>query len=434
MAGSVAADSAAVLVAADSAIADPIHPHPRSFRSASWTRSAKRVGLPHAARVTLLLCLLLIAAGCHKVVAQGPSLNIALALFPEEARRYQQFAAGFERRSGVRLRLIAQSYVDILHALHAEAGAGRGALDLVELDLAMLGEARPEVRAVDDLVTPSARSLFPKAAWQAATTNNHIFFIPHRLMWQAMIYNRVEVPKPPATWEELAAFVKAHPDRLALKGALYEGAVCDVMPFVWAASGSEQSPAAPGSIVALDFLSSLAPGLNPLSAVFREMSVLEAQARGQVWLHFNWPFAMSYLAAKGLAPQTDLSAPIPAGPDGAFTVLGGGYLAIPLSAPHPQAARDFLRYLLTEPAQTHLSRELGWYGSVPPPAGSEEARLYAGFTAMRDDVRARPPVAGYTALSNRWQRIIHDVLFDGIRPSAAVAASGIVGAADSDQR
>jgi ABC-type glycerol-3-phosphate transport system substrate-binding protein len=155
--------------------------------------------------------------------------------------------------------------------------------------------------------------------------------------------------------------------------------------------------------------------------VFREMSVLEAQARGQVWLHFNWPFAMSYLAAKGLAPQFDLSAPIPAGPEGTFTVLGGGYLAIPRSAPHPQAAREFLRYLLTAPTQTRLSRELGWYGSVAPPPASEEARLYAGFSAMRNHVRARPAIAGYTALSNRWQRIIHDVLFDGIQPAATAA-------------
>jgi len=368
----------------------------------------------------LLGCLLW--SGCGKPAPAGPSLNVALALFPEEARRYQQFAADFERRSGIRLNLIAQSYVDILHALEAEAGAGHGALDLVELDLAMLGEARPQVEAVDDLVSPSVRGLFPQAAWQVATDSNRIFFVPHRLMWQAMIYNRVEVSTPPATWKELAAFVKAHPGKLALKGALYEGAVCDVMPFVWGAGGSETDPDAPGSLAALKFLGVLAPGLNPLSAVFREMSVLEAQARGQVWLHINWPFAMSYLAGKGLAPQVDLSAPIPAGPDGTFTVLGGGYLAIPRSAPHPQAARAFLRFLLTAPAQTRLSQELGWYGSVPPPPGSEQARLYAGFTAMREHVRARPAVAGYTELSNRWQRVIHDVLFDQAQPAAAVAA------------
>ncbi len=370
----------------------------------------------------LICCLAAFAAGCRGPASTGPSLNIALAIFPAEARHYQDFAAQFEHRSGIHLRLVAQSYVDILRALQAEAGAGRGALDLVELDLATLGEARPDVAAVDELVTPSARKLFPPAAWDAATSGHHIFFIPHRLMWQAMIYNHVEVPTPPATWAELAAFAKDHPGKLAIKGGIYEGAVCDVMPFVWAAGGSEQAPSSLGSLQAMEFLATLAPGLNPLSQVFREMSVLEAQARGQVWIHFNWPFAMGYLAGKGLAPQIDLSAPIPAGPDGSFTVLGGGYLGIPRSAPHPQAAREFLRYLLMAQAQVRLSRELGWYGSVPPPPGSEQARLYAGFTAMRDDVRARPAITGYTALSNRWQRIIHEVLFDNAPPAVAVAA------------
>jgi ABC-type glycerol-3-phosphate transport system substrate-binding protein len=159
-----------------------------------------------------------------------------------------------------------------------------------------------------------------------------------------------------------------------------------------------------------------------MSEVFREMSVLEAQARGEVWIHFNWPFAMGYLAGKGLAPKVDLSAPIPAGPDGTFTVLGGGYLAIPRSAPHPEIARGFLRYLLTASVQDRLSRQLGWYGSVPPQVGSDEAHLYSGFTAIRDNVRARPAIPSYTALSNGWQRVIHEALFDGTQPAAAVAA------------
>jgi ABC-type glycerol-3-phosphate transport system substrate-binding protein len=402
-------------MAADSAgIAEPFQESPST--------SPDIVPVHRAAAAVVLCCLIAFCAGCRPNSSPGPSLNLALAVFPAEAARYRQFAADFERHSGIHIRLIAQGYVDILHALQAEAGAGRGALDLVELDLAMLGEARPYVRPLNDVVTAQTRVLFPDAAWQAGSNGDRIYFVPHRLMWQAMIYNRVEVPNPPATWAQLADFVKEHPGKFALKGALYEGAVCDVMPFVWAAGGSEQNPDGPGAIAGLDFLSSMAPGLNPMSPVYREMSVLEAQARGDVWLHFNWPFAMSYLAGKGLAPQFDLSGPIPAGPDGAFAVLGGGYLGLPRSAPHPQTARAFLRYLLTAPAQSRLSHDLGWYGSVPPLPGTPQALLYQGFTAMRDHVRARPTIPGYTALSNNWQRIIHEVLFDRVPPTSAAAA------------
>ncbi len=381
-----------------------------------------------------LAALLLIAAaiaGCGRT--PEARLTVALAIFPGEAARYRVFAAEFEQRSGLQIRLVAQAYGDILRALEAGAGARHGSLDLVELDLAMLARARGRVRELDPLITASARALFPEAAWEAGSANGHVYFVPHRLMWQALVYNRIEVPSPPATWDDLRRFARVHPGKLALKGALYEGAICDVMPFVWSAGGDELEPGSHGSLRALEFLGSLAADLNPESAVFREMSVLEAQARGSVWIHLNWPFAMSYLQSKGLAPEVNLSAPVPAGPQRPATVLGGGYLAIPASAPHPEAAAAFIRYLLTPAAQRRLSQQLGWYGSVPPPAGSEQALIYAGFTAMRPYVHARPVIDCYAVLSDRWQRAIRSVLFDGEGAAGALGTITPISAASASR-
>jgi ABC-type glycerol-3-phosphate transport system substrate-binding protein len=381
-------------------------------------RSIRSNCVAHAALACLALAAL---AGCRGAEPRRGQLNLALAVFPSEAARYAGFVAPFEAAHHVRINLVAQSYGDILQALRVQARGRRGSLDLVELDLAMLGEARSHAAVLDGLVPPSAHSLFSEAAWAAATENHHIYFIPHRLMWQAMIYNRIEVPDPPRTWDDLARFAQSHPGKLAFKAARYEGAACDAMAFVWSAGGGECDPESSGSLRAFGFLHLLAPDLNDESAVFREMSVLEAQARGTVWIHFNWPFAIGYLKSKGLAPEVDLSAPIPAGPDGMATPLGGGYLAIPISAPHPELARAFLAWLLTPEVQARLSSELGWYGSVPPVAGSEDAKLYAGFTAMRDHVRARPVLDCYPQLSNRWQQAIRAVLLRGTAPGAALA-------------
>ncbi len=365
----------------------------------------------------LFACFLIaLAVGCEGKRPDGRELVIALAVFPGEAAHYRSFVSDFERREHVHVEIVAQSYDDILRALRAEASAGHGRLDLAELDLAMLGEARASARRLDEAVGAAQRALFPDSAWQTATAAGHLYFIPHRLMWQAMIYNRLEVPHPPRTWAELQHFARLHPGKLALKAARYEGNVCDVMPFVWSDGGDELAPGSAGSLRALDFIGSLGPDLNSESAVFREMSVLEAQARGSVWIHFNWPFAMGYLAGKGLAPQVDLSAPIPTGPDGTATPLGGGYLAISRSAPHPELAAAFFKYLLTPEAQTRLSRELGWYGSVAPASGSAEATLYAGFTAMRPYVRARPVICDYAKLSNLWQNAVREVLFGNKAP------------------
>ena len=375
----------------------------------------------HQATRALALLLVMLLAGCRASPAHE-QLNIALALFPDEAARYRAFAADFETQNHVHVNVLAQTYTDILQAMRVQA-AGRGSLDLVELDLAMLGEAHGYAQPLDTVVSPSARALFSNEAWNTATIDRRLYFIPHRLMWQAMIYNRVEVPNPPATWSELARFAHEHPGKLALKGARYEGAICDVMPFVWTAGGSECAPESPGSIRALDFIRQLAPDLNDESAVFREMSVLEAQARGSVWIHFNWPFAIGYLHSKGLAPSVNLSAPIPAGPDGRATPLGGGYLAIPNSAPHEKLAAKFIQYLLTADVQSKLSRDLGWYGSVPPAPGSEDAQLYAGYTSMRPFVRARSTVDCYPDLSDQWRRAARAVLFDDVAPASAIASN-----------
>jgi ABC-type glycerol-3-phosphate transport system substrate-binding protein len=370
---------------------------------------------------SLTLALVMLLAGCRAAPAPE-QLNIALAVFPDEAARYDRFVADFESQHHVRVNVLAQTYTDILQAMRVQA-ASRGSLDLVELDLAMLGEAHEYAQPLDRIVSPSARALFSNEAWNAATIDHRLYFIPHRLMWQAMIYNRLEVPTAPVTWDDLARFAREHPGRLAIKGARYEGAVCDVMPFVWTARGSECEPNSPGSIRALDFMRQLAPDLNDESAVFREMSVLEAQARGSVWIHFNWPFAIAYLQSKGLAPNVNLSAPIPTGPDGRATPLGGGYLAIPNSAPHAKLAAEFIQYLLTADTQSKLSRDLGWYGTVPPPPGSEDAQLYSGYTAMRPFVRARPTVDCYADLSDQWRRAIRAVLFDDTAPASAIASS-----------
>ncbi|MDO8434026.1 MAG: extracellular solute-binding protein [Candidatus Binatus sp.] len=372
------------------------------------------------ARCRAILCILAtLAAGCGGPESTSTRLNIALAVFPAEAARYRSFVADFESRHRVRINIIAQGYGDILQAMRVQAGA-RGNLDLVELDLAMLAEAHNYAQPIDDQVSAPERALFTNAAWAAAQSGGHLYFVPHRLMWQAMIYNRQKVPTPPSTWDELAQFARNNPGKLAIKAARYEGAVCDALAFVWSAGGDECHPESPASLRAFDFFKSIAPNLNNESAVFREMSVLEAQARGSVWIHFNWPFAIDYLHDKGLAPEVDLSAPIPAGPAGRATPLGGGYLAIPRFAPHTKLASEFIQYLLTSEAQARLSEKMGWYGSVPPAPGSEDARLYAGYSAMRPYVRARPAIECYADLSDDWRRAIRAVLVDDRTAAQAV--------------
>jgi ABC-type glycerol-3-phosphate transport system substrate-binding protein len=359
----------------------------------------------------------LAATGCAR---DSRTLVVAVALLPGELPAYRAVVADFERMHHRRVVVVPQQYADVRRALAAEARAGRGTLDLVELDVYSLAPAARDVAVVARADLGGLVDRLDPAAL-AAGSRDGLRFLPHRLTWQAMLYDRRAVPRPPATWDELLAVARANPGRIGFKGARYEGCTCDVLPFVWAAGGSGTTLDDPGARAALRLFAALAPYLHPGSATFKEPTIAEAMARGELVLHLNWPFAMALYAEEGLAPDPIRSAPLPAGPAGRATVLGGGYLAIPRSAPHPRAALALARHLLGRRAQRRLATGLGWFSprrDVPPPGGP----LLAGYRAMRGDVRPRPEGPDYPALSRRWQEAVRAVAFRGADPDAVAAA------------
>jgi ABC-type glycerol-3-phosphate transport system substrate-binding protein len=364
----------------------------------------------------LALCL---ALGCQRSSA---ALTVALGLLPGELATYRAVVADFERAEHLRVVVVPQQYPDIRRALAAEGAASRGTLDLVELDVYSLAPAASDVRVLDASALGDLGTSFEPATIRAGTIDG-LRFVPHRVSWQALLYDQAVLGKPPATWDELLAVARAHPGKIGFKAARYEGLTCDVLPFVWAAGGDGSSFDDPGARAAFDLFHELAPYVNPQSAGFKEATIVEAMARGEIVLHLNWPFAMSVLASQELAPSPIQAAPLPAGPRGRATVLGGGYLAIPRNAPHPEAALRLVRYLLSREVQGRLGREIGWFSArrdVPPGEGNE---LLAGFAAMRADVRPRPERADYPAVSRAWQEAFRAVVFDGAEPALALASA-----------
>ncbi|MEO8601702.1 MAG: extracellular solute-binding protein [bacterium] len=367
----------------------------------------------------LLIALLIALPACRQATH---TLVLAAALLPSELPPYRAVLSAFEHDTGWRVVVVPQQYADIRRALAAEATAGSGTLDLVELDIYSLAAAAADVAVLDEAALGDELAALIPSAVRVGDVDG-LRFLPHRLTWQALIYNHAVLGAPPRTWDELLAVARAHPGRIGIKGALYEGLTCDVLPFVWSAGGSALAFDDPGTRAAFHFLAALAPSLNPQSAVFREASIAEAMARGEIVLELNWPFAMSLFADQGLAPQPIRSAPLPAGPAGAATVLGGGYLAIPRGAPHATAALGLARFLLSAPVQRELHQRLGWFSARRDVAPTGDETLLAGFAAMRDAVRARPEIADYPLLSRLWQEAFRAVAFEHVDPDTALATA-----------
>jgi len=370
---------------------------------------------------TLALLAIGLFLGCHR---SDPAVTVAVALLPGELPAYRQVLEGFETATGNRVRVVAQQYPEIRRALAAEAAGGQGTLDLVELDVFNLAPVAGDVAQLDEKDFGKELAALDPAAAEAGRVDG-LRFLPHRLSWQALLYDHEALGRPPATWSEVLAVARSHPGKIAFKGSLSEGLTCDVLPFLWSAGGSGRSFVDDGAKAAFAFFAELAPYLHPGSATFKEATIAEAMARGEIVLQLNWPFAMSLYASQGLAPSKIRSAPIPRAPSGGrATVLGGGYLAIPRGAPHRNAAVALLRYLLSAPVQREFGDKLGWFSPRRDVAVSNRDGLLAGFAAMQGEVRPRPAVPGYRHLSRLWQQAFRAVAFEHADPEAALREAG----------
>ncbi len=357
-----------------------------------------------------------LGVGCRRAPR---ALTLVAAILPGELPAYRALVADFERATGRRVVVVPQQYADIRRALAAESAAGSGTIDLAELDVYSLASAAADVQALEPSSLGGVVEALEPAALRAGTIDG-LRFLPHRVSWQAMVYDHAVLGDPPRTWDELLAVARAHPGKIGFKGSLYEGLTCDVLPFVWSAGGDGVTLDDPGALAAFRLFHDLAPYVNPQSATFKESTIVEAMARGEIVLHFNWPFAMSLYASQGLAPDPIRSAPLPRGPQGRATVLGGGYVGIPRHAPDARGALELLRYLLSRDAQARLARDLGWFSARRDVSVGNQRDVLAGFSAMRDQVRPRPERADYPRLSRAWQQAFRAVMFDGEDPDVAL--------------
>lgn len=374
----------------------------------------------HIGRAGRWVAPLLLVCACG---ARDEVLTAAVALLPGELPAYRAIVADFERDAGVRVVVVPQQYADIRRALRAESLAGSGTLDLVELDVYTLALAAADVVPLDGAVDAEEADALESRALRAGRVDGELRFLPHRLAWQALLYNSAVLPRPPATWEELLGVAERNSGRIGIKGSLYEGLTCDLLPFVWAAGGGGDVLDDRGARAAFELFARLAPHLHPQSATFKEASIVEAMARGELVVELNWPFAMAVLSSEGLAPTPIRSAPLPAGPEGTATVLGGGYLGVPRTSAHRSEAIRLALYLVGAGAQGRLARELGWFSPRRDTPHAADTDLYQGFEAMRAAVRTRPERRDYPLLSRLWQQAFRAVAFERQAPAEVLPAA-----------
>lgn len=339
-------------------------------------------------------------------------LTFAVSLLPDETTAYRAILNKFEDSTGTKVRLITQQYNDIRRTVRAESKAGRGQLDLVEMDVYYLHATKQLMVPIN--LEPETYAELTQDALRAGRFSDQQLFIPHRLNWQALVYNSLKIKTPPKTWDDLLSLAAENPGRFGFKASAYEGLTCDILPYLWQAGGDFLRPDSKAGRQTLEFLSKLSKYMNSSCRIYKEGTVLTALEQDEIYIHANWPFVVPQLSRKGLMPSKFRTAPLPRGPSGLATVLGGGYLAIPKTSPDPKGALALANFLVSSETQKKLVQKLGWFpvrAEGWDSLGSSDRELLDGFIAMQDHVRARPHLAEYEDISVVWQEGVRKILF-----------------------
>jgi multiple sugar transport system substrate-binding protein len=204
--------------------------------------------------------------------------------------------------------------------------------------------------------------------------------------------------------------------------------VHDVMPFVWAAGGSELSSDnktstinSPQAEEGIKFITQLVKdGTFDKSQLERDGTQVENQFKGghlAVWIGGPWVL--------GSVKRTDDTtwskaaranvgvAPLPAGPTGkAFTFLGGSDLMVFKSSKHQDAAWQLLKYLASDRVQQAYANLLGMFPakeSAQKQYGSQDANLEKFLTAVQDG-RTYSPIPQWAQVENAYKGSFGQIL------------------------
>lgn len=269
-----------------------------------------------------------------------------------------------------------------------------------------------------------------------ATLDGRLWAIPQRTDAGLLFYRKDLLgeinAKPPKTWAELTAQAEEvhakHPELAGYVGQLaqYEGLTVNAMEALWASGGD--LPIRDGRIVAkpaelqaaMELLGQgVREGWIPRNALeFNEDASLELFQQGSALFLRNWPYAYQRLADSPLSDRFGVTR-LP-GP----SALGGWNLGISSCSTHRKTARDFIKFLTSEPIQRELVQKAGWAPAIAslyddPQLLQQIPDLDALRTSVQD-ARNRPVTPNYDEASDAIMEAFHNVLAG---PMSAKAAS-----------
>ncbi|MEU7526314.1 sugar ABC transporter substrate-binding protein [Saccharothrix sp. NPDC042600] len=255
------------------------------------------------------------------------------------------------------------------HAAHPHVEIKRTAVPRAELEERLARGPRPDIAAVDVAALPrlaAASALtdlsgrfqgwdlpFVEPARDSVRSAGRYYGVPLRTDTPVLLYNRDlfaagGVAGPPATWADLRVTARSLTGAGRWGLCLAAGAGDDLtgtfLPFLWQAGGDVRDVT--GAVEALSFVDSLMAGAHPDSLRWSSTDATTAFTEGRCAMTVNGPRAVPALNAAGLDWG---AAPLPAGPAGTASLVGGEAWVVGAGSPHADRAWEVLRWLAEQP-------------------------------------------------------------------------------------
>ena len=276
---------------------------------------------------------------------------------------------------GVKVDAVAVPY-DQLHQKLVTAVAGDTLPDLVRSDimwvpeLANLGVLVPLDQQLPDFST-FAGQVYPGALATNAY-KGHYYGLPLDTNTRVLLYNKEALAKagitqPPTTFDEL----KADAPKLTAAGvyAFADNSTSgwNVLPWIWSAGGSVTDDKVTKATGYLNSAKSVA-GVQLLVDLYKEKAIpdiilggtggtatSDGLATGQYGTILDGPWMYPIFASQ--YPDFKLqAAPVPSGPGGSVSVVGGESVVMTQSSKNKDAAAEFMRFLLSQDAQYEMAK------------------------------------------------------------------------------
>ncbi|HEY0701043.1 MAG TPA: extracellular solute-binding protein, partial [Micromonospora sp.] len=233
-------------------------------------------------------------------------------------------------------------------------------------------------------------------------------------MYNSAVLARAGVSAPPKTFEELTALG----DKLAATGAqaFYEGGLggWQVLPWIWSAGGDITDPEhtratghlnSPQSLAGVQLLYDLYTGKqisNRITGATGGLPGDDGLAQGKYATILDGPWMYPIFASKYPKFKVEV-APVPAGPGGSVSVVGGEDVVVFRGSKNKALALEFTRYLLSTEAQTAFAKA----GQMSVLKDLDHASInptFGPFAQQLQTARPRPPVPSWTRIDDLLQK------------------------------